>query len=101
MARAWPTASRRGNTQEHLDNSLWQRLPDVPWGPRDMAGMAVHQGAMWVVGGWQMLPGVQHELFNDVWRLEDGGTWQQVLRQAPWQAAGCIALAQTGESQGV
>ncbi|MBL0195363.1 MAG: hypothetical protein IPQ09_14235 [Myxococcales bacterium] len=48
--------------------------------PRDGACGVVHNGAMWLLGGWN--PGYPAEfpaiVTNDVWRSEDGANWTRV-----------------------
>lgn len=51
-----------------------------------MAGTTVREDAMWVVGGWRLVNGTEHQIFNDVWRSRDGMEWRLVLAEAPWQA---------------
>ncbi len=51
------------------------------WQARDSQGEVVHDGKLWIFGGW----------FNsfeapprDVWSSPDGKTWTEVTRSAPW-----------------
>jgi hypothetical protein len=51
------------------------------WQPRDSQGELVHNGRLWILGGW----------FNsyeapprDVWSSADGSQWKLVEPQAPW-----------------
>ncbi len=53
----------------------WERVAvDAPFGPRDGAGGIVHNGKMWLLGGWNpdKFPVLSA---NDVWSSVDGATW--------------------------
>ncbi len=55
----------------------WARiLSDAPWGPRDGAGALVHDGKMWLIGGWN---GDRFPLTtaNDVWSSTNGVNWSE------------------------
>lgn len=51
--------------------------PNAPWGPRDGAGGIVHDGKMWLIGGWNggRWPAATA---NDVWSSPDGVAWSLV-----------------------
>lgn len=50
----------------------WRKLADSsPWVPRDSAGEIVHNGRMWLLGGY--VP----ELVSDVWSSADGLRWDR------------------------
>lgn len=56
----------------------WAKVANnAPFGPRDGAGGIVHNGKMWLIGGWN---GDRFPLTcaNDVWSSVDGATWIQV-----------------------
>ncbi len=62
----WPSNKR---------SYIWERvLEDAPFGPRDGAGGLVHDGKMWLLGGWnpERFPA---QCANDVWSSTDGATW--------------------------
>lgn len=69
---------------------------DPPWSKRVLQVTGVYDGALWTVGGQSVngdLDMVEHH--NDVWRTEDGVTWEQVADDAPASAtrwAGCGVL---------
>ncbi len=53
----------------------WEQVAvDAPFGPRDGAGGIVHDGKMWLVGGWnpERFP---LQCANDVWSSVDGAKW--------------------------
>jgi len=55
---------------------LWKRTAvNAPFGPRDGAGGIVHEGRMWLLGGWNptAFPRI---CANDVWSSADGTTWR-------------------------
>ena len=61
----------------------WVRVTDeAAWQPRDSQGELVHDGKLWIFGGW----------FNsyeapprDVWSSPNGKTWTLVEPNAPWK----------------
>jgi hypothetical protein len=64
-----------------LHGQDWTRVAEAPWTPRDSQGEVVHNGRLWILGGW----------FNsfeapprDVWSSADGQRWEQVTATAPW-----------------
>lgn len=68
-----------------LDGERWEqpsRLP--PWTPRMGAGLAVHNGEMWLTGGKRRRTGDSSHLMSDVWRSRDGLIWSRVADTAPW-----------------
>ena len=55
----------------------WVKVANnAPFGPRDGAGGIVHNGKMWLIGGWnpERFP---LQTANDVWSSVDGATWVQ------------------------
>ena len=63
------------------------------WPARDSHAAAVFNGKMWLVGGLNgnnlsfsngQVPYADAEYFNDIWYSEDGSTWIEALRRAPW-----------------
>lgn len=62
----------------------WVRVVEhAAWEPRDSCGEVVHDGRMWLLGGW----------FNsniigprDVWSSTDGVHWDLVTKQAAWKS---------------
>jgi len=61
----------------------WVRLTDrAGWQPRDSQGELVHEGRLWIFGGWFN----SHEAPpRDVWNSTDGRTWTRVVESAPWK----------------
>ena len=54
------------------DGAEWERVVEqAPWEGRHCAGMAVHDGQMWIVGGDCNQGHYQH----DVWKSVDGISW--------------------------
>lgn len=62
------------------DGVDWTLHGHAPWEGRHTAGYAVHDQAMWIVGG----DCNQGHYQNDVWRSTNGIDWEQVLDTVPW-----------------
>ena len=61
----------------------WVRVTEhAAWAPRDSCGEVVHDGRMWLLGGWfdsySLGP-------RDVWASADGVSWQEVTHEAGWR----------------
>jgi hypothetical protein len=62
------------------DGVRWTRhLERAPWAPRQYHEVAVFDGRMWVLEGWN-----EHNR-NDVWHSADGTHWHE-LPNTPWAA---------------
>ncbi|MFC1526421.1 hypothetical protein ACFL6X_06385 [Candidatus Latescibacterota bacterium] len=60
------------------DGVHWERhLEEAPWSPRQYHEVAVWDGKLWVLEGWNQ------ENRNDVWYSEDGDAWHE-LPDTPW-----------------
>lgn len=60
----------------------WVRVTEhAAWAPRDSCGEVVHDGRMWLLGGWfdSNIIGPR-----DVWSSTDGLTWTEVTHEAGW-----------------
>lgn len=79
------------------DGKTWRLVTErAAWEPRALiSGFAVHDGAMWVMGGGirEVVPfnptGPLAETridYADVWRSTDGKTWENVTFKAEWPA---------------
>jgi len=53
--------ANRNDVWHSSDGQHWYPLPDTPWGARHAAGVFVHDSALWLVAGNNMVP--------DVWKL--------------------------------
>jgi hypothetical protein len=53
-----------------------QVLSQTSWGTRDAGATAVHQGEMWLLGGWNYVDD-QAVVLNDAWSSSDGIQWRQ------------------------
>jgi len=68
------------------DGVTWQQVTEqAPWPGRAAHRVLVHDGRMWVMGGWDGFwdddsPGV----LADVWSSPDGENWTQATPEAPW-----------------
>ena len=71
-----------------MSRYAWQCVtPCAAFAPRDGAGALVHDGAMWLLGGWNPrdksnFPRICN---SEVWRSTDGIEWHRVVRQALWE----------------
>lgn len=66
------------------DGEVWEEVtPAAGWSPRGELVVVSFAGYMWVLGGYDgtatPLPGRR-----DVWRSEDGETWEEVTLSAGW-----------------
>jgi Kelch motif protein len=61
----------------------WVKVSDdTGWQARDSQGEVVHDGKMWILGGWFS----SHKPCpRDVWSSSDGTTWELVQETAPWR----------------
>lgn len=66
------------------DGSNWsQATSEAGWDPRYGHTSVVHDGKMWVLGGWR------GDIFlNDVWWSTDGVEWNAATLEAGWPARG-------------
>jgi hypothetical protein len=62
------------------DGVHWSLVTVAPWGPRHMAGWAVFNDRLWVVGGDDN----SGQYDTDVWSSADGVTWDLVTNAVPW-----------------
>jgi len=54
----------------------------APWQSRDSQGRVIHDGNMWILGGW-FSPTDPNP--RDVWKSADGSGWTQMVDVAPWE----------------
>jgi hypothetical protein len=60
---------------------IWQKITDqAPWPERWQHAACVHDGKIYVLGGWG------DRYLNDVWSSPDGINWTQECAEAPWKA---------------
>jgi len=63
----------------------WVKVKDkAAWSPRDSSGELVHDGKMWLLGGWY---NSSTKGLRDVWSSDDGSKWTKILATAPWKHA--------------
>ena len=80
----------------HLDKKRWRDLPDLP-APRSSHDAVVHEGKVYVVGGWQLRGSEGEPIWQDtmaVLDLADGAAWQEV--DAPFRRR-ALAVAAAGD----
>ena len=77
---------------------------DAPWGGRVLPYVTSFNGALWLMGGQAMpqfahygastpalhRPGKADAFYSDVWRSEDGESWERVMEHAQWGPRGMI-----------
>ena len=59
----------------------WNLEGTAAWQPRDSQAEYVHQGRLWIAGGWFDSYSAPP---RDVWSSADGQSWQRVTAEAPW-----------------
>ena len=73
-----PTRGFCNDVWSSADGSHWVcHLAEAPWTPRQYHEVAVFDGRLWVLEGWN------HGNRNDVWHSVDGVTWRE-LPGTPW-----------------
>lgn len=82
-----PGHSASSQVWSSSDGIEWTQVtPAAAWSPRLAAGLVVHRGRMWLLGGTENYYfGDAASLKNDVWSSADGRTWRQEAAKAPWQ----------------
>jgi hypothetical protein len=99
---ALPSSTFYNDVWRSDDGTTWEQVTDAaPWVGRAGLMAAVLDGQIYVFGGSRnddsavVGPGgPTREYFNDVWRSDDGATWEQVTDAAPWspRAGGAVAV---------
>ena len=87
---ATPAAPTTGGPQPagSVPGASWSRaLTNVVWSNRDSHATLVHDGRLWVIGGWHT------GSLADVWASADGLDWREVVSEAPWPARKAHAAA--------
>ncbi|TVQ02594.1 MAG: galactose oxidase [Planctomycetaceae bacterium] len=73
-------AATAGRADEPLTID-WKLEATAAWQPRDSQAEFVHDGRLWIGGGW-------FDSFSapprDVWSSADGRSWDLVTKEAPW-----------------
>ena len=76
-----PTTPKRkffSDVWSSADGVTWARhTPAAPWKPRQYHEVAVFDGRLWVLEGWNQTN------LNDVWHSPDGVNWTEVSK-TPW-----------------
>lgn len=64
---------------------------NAAFAPRDGAGALVHNGRMWLLGGWNPKDKVHFPRIcnSEVWSSTDGADWALECAQAPWEGRHC------------
>ena len=69
----------KGDVWRSADGASWTRVVARGFDSRHSHAMAVHDGSLWIVGGY---PGGDSD--NHVWGSGDGVSWQLITRDAPF-----------------
>jgi hypothetical protein len=56
--------------------------PQAPFQPRDSQGEFVHDGHLWILGGWYSPEKIGP---RDVWKFPDGVNWTCTVDETPWE----------------
>jgi N-acetylneuraminic acid mutarotase len=65
---------------QSTDGTLWSRVYEQGvYSPRYGAAATVHEGKLWMVGGWGKDDNGWEAPLNDVWSSGDGTTWTRIL----------------------
>ncbi|MBY5959554.1 hypothetical protein KUV50_15485 [Membranicola marinus] len=71
-----------GLLQAQFSSYRWQKVTDsADWSNRDSQGELVHDGHMWIFGGWESS---YESPPRDVWKSANGKNWELVTDKAPW-----------------
>lgn len=71
-----------------VDGYRWElENGSAPWKDRRGFGFAVHDGHIWLFGGFDS----RDRPHNDVWKSADGKSWNLVSSSAPWRERGTLA----------
>jgi len=65
------------NTKDGLN---WEKVGEVPWGPKRSMTIAFFKNKLWMMGGWSPISGYT----NDIWTSEDGIHWKKIIEKASW-----------------
>jgi len=81
-----PGHSASNQVWASADGVRWQQVtPAAGWSPRLAAGLVVHRGQMWLLGGIENYYfGDASSLKNDVWSSADGQSWKLASAVAGW-----------------
>ncbi len=67
------------------DGVGWSQIADsVPWTQRSGYTLTVHQGKLWLIGGYD----TSYNYLSDVWSSSNGVNWTQETANAPWPGRG-------------
>ncbi len=70
---------KRHGVWKSADGRSWRLVTDTPpWSPRVWHTATVHDGRIWLVGGYD------GQYLNDVWYSEDGASWHRATSAAEW-----------------
>jgi len=87
---AGPVREYFNDVWRSTDGVTWEQVTAAaPWSPRAGGAVAVHEGALYLLGGevgfiCQPYPGCDPPYFNDVWKTTDGAKWELVTDNAEW-----------------
>ena len=80
------------------DGHSWEMITDdAPFSTRTQHVSLVHDGKLWVIGGWAEDPFGYLDLKNDVWYSDDGTTWTEATSSAAFPPVADHAVVSDGE----
>jgi hypothetical protein len=80
-----PTLTLNSDVWRSEDGGEWTEVASsAPWKRRTGHAAVVHQGKIWVIGGYQLAPDKTFVPRRDVWSSPDGAEWTNVTNAAPW-----------------
>ena len=75
--------SLKNDVWSSSDGKEWKLMTaNAGWSPRAYHQAVVHAGKIWIFGGGNYVP--EYHALNDVWCSDDGITWTEVAKNAPW-----------------
>jgi len=89
-----------GDVWSSADGVHWRPAGVAAWPERTGAAVVVFKGRLWVIGGTSEVSSRFDavQMLHDVWSSEDGLTWRQVTRAAPWKARDQPRVVALGEA---
>merc|ERR1712176_1063644 len=85
VGQGLPERSYFNDVWKTNDGIEWTLLTEnAPWAPRAGAALVVFDGYIYILGGEVGFIGFPPPYFNDVWKTQDGITWELVTNSTNW-----------------
>ena len=89
----WNGSRCLGDVWSSPDGAHWTCVAEsAGWRPRHGHASVVHDGRIWVLGGWN------DSCLNDVWSSADGIHWTEATDSAVWPRRSEFGCAELGDS---